>query len=57
MLGTGGQSQTLKLLNTLESKLPDFYLAEGTALAMYYEHRVSYDLDFFTWLPLCRVIS
>jgi hypothetical protein len=49
MLGTGGlSSQTLKLLNTLESKLPDFYLAEGTALAMYYEHRVSYDLDFFT---------
>jgi len=43
MLGTGGlSSQTLKLLNTLESKLPDFYLAEGTALAMYYEHRVSF---------------
>jgi len=49
MLRTGGvSSQTLKLLNNLESKLPDFYLAEGTALAMYYEHRVSYDLDFFT---------
>lgn len=41
-------SQTLNLLNILESKLPDFYLAGGTALAMYYGHRVSFDLDFFT---------
>ncbi len=41
-------SKTLNLLNILESKLTDFYLAGGTALAMYYEHRVSYDLDFFT---------
>jgi hypothetical protein len=41
-------SQTLKLLNILESKFPDFYLAEGTALAMYCEPRVSYYLDFFT---------
>ena len=41
-------SQTLNLLNILESKVPDFYLAGGTALAMYYEHRVSFDLDFFT---------
>jgi len=49
MLRTGRlSSQTLNLLNILESKLPDFYLAGGTALAMYYEHRVSYDLDFFT---------
>jgi len=41
-------SQTLNLLNILESELPDFYLVGGTALAMYYEHRVSFDLDFFT---------
>ncbi len=49
MLRTGRlSSQTLELLNTLESKLSDFYLAGGTALAMYYEHRVSHDLDFFS---------
>ena len=41
-------SKTRNLLNILESKLTDFYLAGGTALAMYYEHRVSFDLDFFT---------
>ena len=44
-------SKTLNLLNILESKLTDFYLAGGTALAMYYEHRVSFDLDFFTAQP------
>ena len=49
MLRTGKlSSRTVNLLDLLESKLPDFYLARGTALAMYYEHRVSFDLAFFT---------
>ena len=49
MLRTGRlSSQTVNLLDTLQNKLPDFYLARYTALAMYYEHRVSFDLDFFS---------
>ena len=33
----------------LKDKIDDFYLAGGTALSMfYYEHRESFDLDFFT---------
>ncbi len=49
MLRTGKlSSRTVNLLDLLESKLPDFYLARGTALAMHYEHRVSFDLAFFT---------
>ncbi|WP_259462322.1 hypothetical protein [Mesotoga sp. BH458_6_3_2_1] len=49
MLRTGKlSSRTVNLLDLLESKLPDFNLASGTALAMYYEHRVSFDLAFFT---------
>lgn len=49
MLRTGKlSSRTVNLLDLLESKLPDFYLADDTALAMYYEHRVSFDLAFFT---------
>ena len=49
MLRTGRlSSQTVNLLDTLQNKLPDFYLAGDTALAMYYEHRVSFDLDFFS---------
>ncbi len=39
---------TLNVLNLLQNKVENFYLAGGTALAMYYEHRMSVDLDFFT---------
>lgn len=36
-------------LKKLGSKLGDFYLAGGTALSLFYfQHRESYDLDFFT---------
>jgi predicted nucleotidyltransferase component of viral defense system len=35
-----------------EPAVPDsFYLAGGTALAMYYHHRVSIDADFFSGIP------
>lgn len=38
-----------EVLPFLKGKLDDFYLAGGTALSMfYYEHRESFDLDFFT---------
>src|SRR3989338_7093958 len=37
------------VLPFLKDKVNDFYLAGGTALSMfYYEHRESFDLDFFT---------
>ncbi|MDP2933994.1 MAG: nucleotidyl transferase AbiEii/AbiGii toxin family protein [bacterium] len=37
------------ILPFLKDRLDHFYLAGGTALSMfYYEHRGSYDLDFFT---------
>ena len=39
------RNQVLKLLS---GKLDDFYLAGGTALSLFYfQHRESYDLDFF----------
>ena len=38
-----------KTLKHLANKLESFYLAGGTALSLYYfQHRESYDLDFFT---------
>ncbi|MBI4770005.1 MAG: nucleotidyl transferase AbiEii/AbiGii toxin family protein [Chloroflexi bacterium] len=42
---------TRKGLNRLVNipELSDFYLAGGTALALQIGHRVSYDLDFFSW--------
>ena len=41
---------TLELLKKLQSKdyLGEFYLAGGTALALYWGHRQSIDLDLFT---------
>jgi len=43
-------SDTKKLLNKIKDKiwLKDFYLAGGTALALYFGHRQSVDLDWFT---------
>ena len=38
----------LKILTLKKNLLNDFYLAGGTALALELEHRVSYDLDFFS---------
>ncbi|MCX5712688.1 MAG: nucleotidyl transferase AbiEii/AbiGii toxin family protein [Candidatus Omnitrophica bacterium] len=38
-----------KALKKLANKLGNFYLAGGTALSLFYfQHRESYDLDFFT---------
>jgi predicted nucleotidyltransferase component of viral defense system len=38
-----------QILPFLKDKVDDYYLAGGTALSMfYYEHRESFDLDFFT---------
>ena len=39
---------TLETLNVLQNKVENFYLAGDTALAMYFEHRISVDLDFFS---------
>lgn len=42
--------EALELLREIQGHafLKDFYLVVGTALALYYGHRVSVDLDFFT---------
>jgi predicted nucleotidyltransferase component of viral defense system len=42
--------ETFKLLVKLQSlaSLQNFYLAGGTALSLYYGHRISIDLDLFT---------
>ena len=38
-----------EIIPFLKDKVDDFYLAGGTALSMfYYQHRESFDLDFFT---------
>ena len=38
-----------KVLKLLAGEMEDFYLAGGTALSrVYFKHRISYDLDFFT---------
>jgi len=38
-----------KVLKLLAGKMEDFYLVGGTALSrVYFKHRISYDLDFFT---------
>lgn len=44
------ESHTLDILRQLMNvpELKDFYLAVGTALALYYGHRVSVDLDLFS---------
>ncbi|NLO71427.1 MAG: nucleotidyl transferase AbiEii/AbiGii toxin family protein [Porphyromonadaceae bacterium] len=47
------KGETFKLLKTLmnDSRLKDFNLAGGTALAFYLGHRLSVDLDLFTPNP------
>jgi predicted nucleotidyltransferase component of viral defense system len=40
--------ETLAVLSSLGKHLLDFYLAGGTALALYFQHRQSDDLDFFS---------
>ncbi len=40
--------KTVEALKTLAPFVEDFYLAGGTALSIYYQHRESLDLDFFT---------
>jgi len=42
-------SHQSKVLEVLSGRINDFYLAGGTALSLFYfQHRVSFDLDFFT---------
>ena len=49
MKNTVNFSLPKKILPKLADKIDDFYLAGGTALSMfYYQHRESFDLDFFT---------
>ena len=46
---TPHQSQFLELAAKQQSLVKKYYLTGGTALsAFYYQHRLSYDLDFFT---------
>lgn len=47
-----------KALGLLADKADDFYLAGGTALSkVYFQHRKSYDLDFFTKKFSAQIIS
>jgi predicted nucleotidyltransferase component of viral defense system len=41
-------TETVDLLLNLDSVITEFYLAGGTALSMYFQHRQSDDLDFFS---------
>lgn len=54
MFTTGISPNTQAVLATLAGVdfVKDYYLAGGTATALYYGHRVSYDLDFFSPQPL-----
>lgn len=45
------QQEILKIFGTIASRL-GFYLGGGTALAIYYAHRRSLDLDWFTDQPI-----
>ena len=60
MFTAGISPDTQAVLESL-AKLPfvkQYYLAGGTACALYYGHRLSYDLDFFSQEPVePRVIS
>jgi len=40
--------QQKKITRLVTSSFKDYYLTGGTALAFYYNHRFSEDLDFFT---------
>lgn len=42
------QTEQKKIASMVGVKYKDFYLTGGTALAFYYKHRFSEDLDFFT---------
>jgi hypothetical protein len=44
--------QTVEVLFKLVPFVSDFYLAGGTALSMYYAHRLREDLGFFTQTEL-----
>ncbi|KAB6596976.1 nucleotidyl transferase AbiEii/AbiGii toxin family protein [Phocaeicola vulgatus] len=52
------EGTTLELLRNLEQEemLSSFSLAGGTALALYLGHRMSVDLDLFTFLPFNAVV-
>lgn len=52
MLTRGLSKQTKKNLESLRDTFAkDYYLAGGTALSLYYGHRFSNDLDFFSQTP------
>ncbi len=53
MYTNGIDPQTLATMKTLAGVafVSKYYLAGGTALALYLGHRVSYDLDFFSQSP------
>jgi predicted nucleotidyltransferase component of viral defense system len=54
MLTTGIAPDTLDCLKLLSSQtfVDQYYLAGGTAVALHYGHRRSYDLDFFSVNPI-----
>ncbi|HXK65522.1 MAG TPA: nucleotidyl transferase AbiEii/AbiGii toxin family protein [Spirochaetota bacterium] len=39
----------INLAQKIQSYFPKFYLAGGTAIMIKYNHRISYDLDFFSF--------
>ena len=42
-------SRQKRILSVLANEINEYYLAGGTALSfVYFQHRESYDLDFFT---------
>ena len=42
------QKEQKRIHNLVSKKFSDYYLTGGTALAFYYDHRFSEDLDFFS---------
>lgn len=50
--------ETLELLEIMmnDLELKNFRLAGGTAIALFCGHRISYDLDFFTDLPIHKKV-
>lgn len=43
------QKQIVELAKEVQSKFKDFYIAGGTPIMIKYNHRVSFDLDFFKY--------
>jgi hypothetical protein len=58
MFATGISKDTQATLEKIKSLpfLADYYLAGGTVVALYYGHRLSFDLDFFSPKPTSSML-